>query len=369
MATSTKRLNKRSFNTSITEGAKLVEDDFSNATSSDEDKSFQMILDKRKNSFGLRRLLSLYKGILFTTLASLCISIGFLIVKHLKTVCSAKVLWVNSVFITVYSIPLLLSKKSQPFGPQSTRKIILIRSVVSVVLVYLRYSSFHYLPIAEATVIIFSYPVIVAVLSRIILKEPLGFLQVISAILIIVGVALVSKLPLELKMTGELTRFTLSDRIYGASVAFGSTIFSALNIICTRWLKSTQSSVILFNYGWVGIVISLFIIFSQGELPVIPCGEPSLLIVFCSLIEIIGIALLYKGLQLEQAGVVSIVRAASHIIFLFCWQLFFFKEIPDIWSISGVTIVIFSIICSSLGKYFMSLPINAPMRKKLSCLI
>ncbi|XP_076314822.1 solute carrier family 35 member G1-like [Tachypleus tridentatus] len=350
----TKRLNKRSSKTSNTSGIKQKEDSFSNDVLSDEDESFQMILDKEKMYFYLR-LLFLYKGLLFTILANLCISTGFLIVKHLKNVSSSKVLWVNSVFITVYSIPLLFFKKSHPLGPRSTRKMILIRSVLSVLLVYTRYCAFHSLPIAEATVIIFSYPVIVAVLSRIILKEPLGFLQVTSAILVIVGVVLVSKVPLELKMSGKLSSITLSDRIFGVSLAFCSTIFSALNIICTRWLKDTQSSVILFNYGWVGIIMSLFIMLSEGELPVIPCGEPSLLIVFCSLIEIAGITFLYKGLQLEQAGIVSVVRAASHITFLFCWQLFFFKEIPDIWSISGVSVVILCITLSSLHKYFISL--------------
>ncbi|XP_013785298.1 solute carrier family 35 member G1-like [Limulus polyphemus] len=246
----------------------------------------------------------------------------------------------------------------------------LLRCILDALTVYTRYSALHYLPIAEASVIIFSYPVTVSVFSRIILKDPLDALQVISAILTVVGVALVSKLPLELQQTNTLTSFfTSSDRIYGVSMAFISTVFNSFSIICSHWLKHTHAFVLLFNTGWISIFISLIVMFSEGKVLVIPCGEPSLLIVFCSMIEVVALTLLYKGQQTEQVGVATIVRAASHITFLFCWELFFFKEIPDIWSISGVTIVIFCIMCSSLRKYLLSLPLDASMRIKFSCFI
>ncbi|XP_076314989.1 solute carrier family 35 member G1-like [Tachypleus tridentatus] len=341
----------------------ISQTDLSKAPLIKQDESCDTVTNKMKNTIGLK-LFSTYKGLLFTILASLLFSIVYAIVKFLKTVNSAKVLWVNSVFMTVYSNPTLIFKNVHPFGSPLTRRIILIRSVVYALIVYMRYSALHYIPVAEASVIIFSYPIMVSVFGRIVLKEPFGLLQATSAVLTVVGVVLVSKLPLEFQKTKELRNITLSDRVYGVAIAFSSTILTAFNIICTRSIKHTPVSVILFNNGWAGVFVTLIIIFLEGELPVIPCGEPSLLIVFCSILEILGTALLYKGLQIEQAGITSVVQAASQITFLFCWQLFFFKETPDMWSISGVIIVIFCAILSTLGKY-MSLCLDDPKRKML----
>ncbi|XP_076314988.1 solute carrier family 35 member G1-like [Tachypleus tridentatus] len=348
---SLKKHNSETFRGCTEDDFNIIETDLSKAPLIIQDESFNRTIEKIEISSGLK-LLFMYKGLLYLILASFILSTAYAIVKYLKTVDTANVLLVNSIFMTIFSIPPVLFKNIFPLGPPHTRKIILIRSVVYPLVVYLRFSALHFLPIAEASVIIFSYPILVSVIARVVLKEPIGLLQIISAVLTVLGVALVSKLPLEIQQTKELNSKTLLDRTYGVFIAFASTIFGAMSIICTRWLKDTPFSVTLFNSGWVGIIVSLIIIVSERQLPVIPCGEPSLLIVFCSIIEIVGIALLYEGLKTEQAGVASVVRAASHITFLFCWQLLFFKEIPDIWSISGATIIIFCIILSGISKHF-----------------
>ncbi|XP_076342549.1 solute carrier family 35 member G1-like [Tachypleus tridentatus] len=341
---------------------KLTETGFFNSLLTDDDESFHLSKDKKNIKCDLLGCLSLYKGLLFSMLSCLFFSTVYAIVKYLKTVDVAKVIWVNSMSLTVYSIPLIIQKKINPFGPPSVRKTLLCQSIAHTLVLYTRYSALHFLPIAEASVIIFSYPVMVSVFARIFLKESYGLLNIISTILNVVGVVLLSKLPLEIQTTNNLRND--SDQIIGTVIAFSSTVFAAIEIICTRWVKDIPVIVVLLNNGWVGICMSLIVTFSKGELPVIPCGEPSLLIVFCSLIEIVGLVFRYKGLQIEQAGLFSVVRAASQISFLFFWQLFFFKEIPDIWSISGVIILISCILCSGLSKYFRVVSLDTPIKRK-----
>ncbi|XP_076311686.1 solute carrier family 35 member G1-like [Tachypleus tridentatus] len=333
------------------------------------DENIPMYECQKKKSLGLLDYLSSYKGLLFCIIACACFSTGYAIIKYLKTVISAKVIWVNSVCIVVYSFPLIIHKKLNPFGTPSTRKILLCQSIANTLVLYTRYSALQYLPITEASVIIFSYPVMVSLFARIVLNERFGLLQVISAILTVVGVAFVSKLPSEIQETSDLRNLALSDQIVGTLIAFSSTILGAIDTICTRCMKETPVTVILFNNGWVGVFVCLIIILYEGELPVISCGEHSFLIVFYSLIEILGLAFLYKGLKTEQAGLFSVVRAASQVSFVFCWQLFFFKEGLDIWSSSGVILLTFCIICSTFSKYLMSLPLDAHIRRKFSCLI
>ncbi|XP_076311681.1 solute carrier family 35 member G1-like [Tachypleus tridentatus] len=166
--------------------------------------------------------------------------------------------------MTVFSIPPLVFKNIGLLGPPLTRKIILLRSVLYPLVVYLRYSALHYIPVAEASVIIFSYPILVSVIARVVLKEPIGLLQIISAMLTVVGVALVSRFPLEIQQTKEFNNKTLSDRTFGVSMAFASTIVGAfLHNLYTQ--VTLLFSVILFNSGWVGIIMSLIIIVSVRD--------------------------------------------------------------------------------------------------------
>ncbi|XP_076310780.1 solute carrier family 35 member G1-like [Tachypleus tridentatus] len=291
-------INKKSLRKYISEtlsnrnDIKLTETGFFNSLLTDDDESFHLYKDKKNIKCDLLGCLSLYKGLLFSMLSCLFFSTVYAIVKYLKNLDVDKVIWVNSMPLTVYSIPLFTYENIKPFGPPSARKTLLCQSIAHVLVLYTRYSALHFLPVAEASVIFFSYPVIVSVFARIFLKEPYGLLKIISA-------------------TDNLRNVASSDQ-------FIETVFAAIEIICTHRMKDIPVIVILLNNGWVGICMSLIVTFSKGELPFIPCGEPSLLIVFCSLIEIVGLVFRYKGLQIEQAGLFSVVRAASQITFLFC---------------------------------------------------
>ena len=70
---------------------------------------------------------------------------------------------------------------------------------------------------------------------------------------------------------------------------------------------------------------------------------------------------------MEQAGPVAIARTAD-IVFAFFWQVLFFNEIPNRYSIGGALLVTSSVLLTGLRKWAISLPESSSAKKSLSFL-
>ncbi|RZF47299.1 hypothetical protein LSTR_LSTR009790 [Laodelphax striatellus] len=62
---------------------------------------------------------------------------------------------------------------------------------------------------------------------------------------------------------------------------------------------------------------------------------------------------------MEQAGPVAIARSAD-IVFAFLWQVIFFQETPNRYSILGAFLVTSSVILNGLKKWIQALPETSP---------
>lgn len=80
-----------------------------------------------------------------------------------------------------------------------------------------------------------------------------------------------------------------------------------------------------------------------------------------------GQILLTLALQMEQAGPVAIARSAD-IVFAFIWEILFFNEIPNKYSVGGAILVTSSVLLTGLRKWAISLPETSSVRKSLGFL-
>lgn len=80
-----------------------------------------------------------------------------------------------------------------------------------------------------------------------------------------------------------------------------------------------------------------------------------------------GQILLTLALQMEQAGPVAIARSAD-IVFAFIWEIIFFNEIPNKYSVGGAILVTSSVLLTGLRKWAISLPETSSVRKSLGFL-
>lgn len=257
--------------------------------------------------------------------------------------------------------------------PAGKRIIILLRGFVGTTGLMLSFYAFRHMPLADASVIIFSTPVFVAIFAKVFLKESCGMFNVFTIILTLFGVVLITRPSIffEDEMTSMSTDHTVIDRdaqtisnMWGAVAAISSTLFGANAYVTLRALKGIHYSVIMSNFGAFALVYTVGISWFLNVLCMPYCTPDRWLVLALGIFSFLGQILLTISLQLEEAGPISIARSAD-IVFAFIWQILFFKEIPSGYSIAGAMIVTFSVILTGLKKWSKTLPRESTVRKRL----
>lgn len=331
-----------------------------------------------------------YLGILLAAISSLFFSLCSVIVKGLVDIHPIELATFRYIYnfdynrfeelIIIYyfrfigvllpSIPIAIYKEEK-FFPRGKRIILLLRCFVGTTGLMLSFYAFRHMPLADASVIIFSTPVFVAIFARLFLKESCGVFNIITIILTLIGVILITRPPL---LFGD-TIPSLNDEqiidsnydVWGPVAALASTLFGANAYVLLRALKGLHFSVIMTNFGSFALVYTVVICWYLGTLCWPLCGSDRLLVLALAVFSFGGQILLTLSLQLEQAGPVSIART-SDIVFAFIWQIMFFKEVPNMYSILGAILVVCSVLLSGLRKWAIALPRDSHLRKRFRLL-
>lgn len=239
----------------------------------------------------------------------------------------------------------------------------------------LSFYAFRHMPLADASVIIFSTPVFVAIFARLFLKEPCGLFNVVTVILTLIGVLLITR---PSSIFGNSVPSLIDEQInetdknvyaiWGPVSALSSTLFGASAYVTLRALKGLHFSVVMTNFGSFALVYTMAVTWSVGALCWPYCGTQRWLVIALGVFSFLGQILLTIALQLEQAGPVAIARSAD-IVFAFIWQVMFFKEVPNGYSIAGAILVTSSVILTGLKKWTQSLPRESTIRRRLRYLL
>lgn len=256
--------------------------------------------------------------------------------------------------------------------PAGKRIIILLRGFVGTTGLMLSFYAFRHMPLADASVIIFSTPVFVAIFAKVFLKESCGMFNVLTILLTLFGVVLITRpsILFDDEIASMSTDHTLVDHeqadsgTWGAVAAISSTLFGANAYVTLRALKGIHYSVIMSNFGAFALVYTVGISWFLNVLCMPYCTPDRWLVLALGIFSFLGQILLTISLQLEEAGPISIARSAD-IVFAFIWQVLFFKEIPSGYSIAGALIVTFSVILTGLKKWSKTLPRESTVRKRL----
>ncbi|XP_053947798.1 solute carrier family 35 member G1 [Anastrepha obliqua] len=312
-----------------------------------------------------------YLGIILATLSSLFFSLCSVIVKGLVDVNPMELASFRFIGVLLPAIPIVVYTR-HPVFPEGKRVILLLRCFMGTTGLMLSFYAFRHMPLADASVIIFSTPVFVAIFARVFLKEQCSFFNIVTIILTLVGVVLITRPPFVFGDTApslETERFSgKTYDIWGPVAAISSTLFGANVYILLRALKGLHFSVIMANFGGFALVYTFIVCGSIGALCWPACGRDRWLVVVLGIFSFLGQILLTLSLQIEQAGPVAIARCAD-IVFAFIWQIMFFGETPTGFSLLGALLVVSSVILTALKKWALSLPRESTARKRLRYLL
>ncbi|KAF5287174.1 hypothetical protein FQR65_LT12303 [Abscondita terminalis] len=308
-----------------------------------------------------------YLGLILATLSSLFFSLCSVIVKWMTDVDPIALAAYRYIGVLLPAIPIVVYKQERIF-PKGKRIMLLLRSFTGTAALMLSFYAFRHMPLADASVIVFSVPVFTTVFARMFLKEPCGIFSVFSVILTLIGVVFITRPPLLFSETVDaLGNSTEKSGIWGAVAAFSATLFGATAYVLLRALKGIHFSVIMTNFGSFALVQCLLVTWIIGGLCVPPCGADRYFIVALALFSFGGQILLTVALQMEQAGPVAIARS-SDIVFAFIWQVWFFDEVPNKFSVGGAFLVMTSVILTALRKWVLALPDSSSLKNKLGIL-
>lgn len=196
------------------------------------------------------------------------------------------------------------------------------------------------LPLAEATLLQYLYPVFTAILAFLFLKEKIQRSTIICILLCLFGLFAMLKPNLSANSGELLPWFSIAAALAGA---LGSSI---AYVIVKKLSKTEDSSVIIFYFPMIALPLSLILL---GDNFVMPNLEALVLLIFVGLFTQAGQVGLTKAMQHEVA---SKVTAFSYVQVVFSATLgvVIFNEIPSPWTLLGGALIVLGALINVLGN-------------------
>jgi len=234
-----------------------------------------------------------------------------------------------------------LAIKRKKIPVWGSNKILLIaRGTVGTFALMCVYYAVTTLPLAEATLLQYMYPVFTALLAFLFLKE-----KVQRSTLICIGLCLLGLLAMvkpNLSFDGEVVLPWLS--VFVALIgALGS---GTAYVIVKKLSKLEDSSVIIFYFPLIALPLSLLLL---GDNFVMPDAEALVLLLFVGLFTQVGQVGLTKAMQTEVAAKVSAFSYVQ-VIFSAILGALFFNEIPSVWTFIGGSLIILGALINVFGS-------------------
>jgi len=220
-------------------------------------------------------------------------------------------------------------------------KILLIsRGVVGTLALLCVYYAVTTLPLVEATLLQYLYPVFTAILAFLFLKERIQRSTLICILLCLLGLFAMVKPNLSVASNVVLPWFSVFIALLGA---LGS---ATAYVIVKRLSKCEDSSVIIFYFPLIALPLSIILL---GDNFLMPDTEALILLLFVGIFTQMGQVGLTKAMQTEVAAKVS-AFSYIQIVFSTILGVIIFNEIPSFWTLIGGMLIILGALVNVFGS-------------------
>jgi len=265
-------------------------------------------------------------GILMMIIATICLSLMAAMVKFLGHLPVMEMIFFRNLTIMLI-IPFILKNKKIPFCGNN-KPLLLLRSLFSGFSAIAYFYTITVMILTDAITIKQLSPFFIILLASIFLGEKIDFKKITIFILAFLGALLVIK-----------PGFRLD--IYPTAIALLGVILTAGSHVATRSLRLTDHPLVIVNYfGYSNGLISFGILLWQGNF-IIPDALSLFVLLLMGLVGLGAQYALIKAYQLAPTKLVSLYLYLQ-IIFGALLGVLFFKEIPDLFTILGATLIIIS---------------------------
>lgn len=191
------------------------------------------------------------------------------------------------------------------------------------------------LPLAEATIMQYTYPAFTAVIALLFLKEKIQKATLLCIALSLIGLVMMVQPDQGGSEVSELPWISVMAALAGA-------LGSAIAYVLVRKLsQSEDSSVIIFYFPLIALPISVILL---GDDFVMPNAEALLLLLLVGIFTQVGQVGLTKAMQTEYAGKVT-AYSYVQVVFSVALGFVFFDELPpDLTWVGGSLIIMGALI-------------------------
>jgi drug/metabolite transporter (DMT)-like permease len=219
-------------------------------------------------------------------------------------------------------------RQGHSFFPAEWR-LVLLRALFGFIALSCYFYSIIHLPLADATAIYFTNPVLTALVAAAVLREHMGWREIALVLLSLLGVVAVAR-------PGFL--FGAERALDTTAVALGlvSALFAAASYVTIRGIRRAPPLLVVFWFGAVTVVLCVPII-AGGWVGV--SALDVLLLVGIGVATHVGQLCITWAFRMERAGAVSAVGYLQ-IVFAATWGWLFFAEMPDRWTWLGAAVIV-----------------------------
>ncbi len=222
------------------------------------------------------------------------------------------------------------------------RRLLVVRGVLGFVALTCFFFALTHLPLADATVLHFTNPILTAFLAAWLLREPLGRRELLGGVACLVGVVLVTRPSLVFGHASGLDPLAVGLGLLGAT-------FSALAYVTVRRLGASEDpQVVVFYFALVTLPASMVLLFAFAD-PVLPRGVEWLELLGVGVFAQLGQIELTKGLRLEPAGRASTANYAQ-VVLSYGFGLALFGEVPSVLGFAGAALIAAGTVFVARGK-------------------
>ena len=262
------------------------------------------------------------KGIGFMLISTFAFSLMQLCVKFLNHLPAHELILFRSLISLVLSLGYLIPKRINPLG--NNRKFLLLRGVFGVTALSLFFVTLQNIPLASAVTIQYLSPIFTAIIAIFLLGERMKRMQWLFFAIAFVGVAL---------LKGFDERVSLFYLLLGV----GSAFFAGAAYNCIRMVKDTDHPlVVVLYFPMVATPIMLVLTYFDW---VTPIGWDWVLILLLGIFTQIGQVFMTRALQTEKANLVTSLKYLGSLYAL-VYGYFIFDETYGLVSLLGILLVL-----------------------------
>ncbi|XP_064806903.1 solute carrier family 35 member G1-like [Oncorhynchus masou masou] len=291
-------------------------------------------------------------GLFYGLLATVFFSIIALLVKTIDGVHAVEISAIRCFFQMLFVMPMLIYYKTGFLGPRDKRIYLVMRGFLGSNAMILLFYAVQQMPLADATVIMFSNPVFTALLAWIFLKEKCTIWDCVFTVFTLAGVIMIARPPFIFGARREGIEGDYTNHLKGTIAAFGGALGAACTLVILRKMgKSVHYYLSVWYYAVIGFIECVITLFILGEWTIPFCGRDRWILMLIAILGIAGQTFLTKALQIEKAGPVALMRTVD-VVLAFIFQFFFFNRKPTMWSLGGACCVVVSTCGVALRKWY-----------------